>query len=45
VIAAARDRLLQRAAKISRPQLRESFLANVPEHTRTLRLAADWLDA
>jgi hypothetical protein len=44
VIAAARDRLLQRAANIDDAPLRRSFLENVPENARTLELAARWLD-
>jgi tetratricopeptide (TPR) repeat protein len=42
-IAAARDRLLERAAKISSADARESFLARVPEHARTVALAGAWL--
>jgi serine/threonine protein kinase len=34
----ARDRLLERAARISRPELRKSFLERVPENARTLEL-------
>jgi ATP/maltotriose-dependent transcriptional regulator MalT len=41
-IAGARERLLARAAKISDPAMRESFLARVPEHARTLALARAW---
>ncbi len=41
-IAAARDRLLARAHKIENPDWRQSMLANVPEHARTLELAAAW---
>ncbi len=41
-IAAARDRLLERAEKIDRPQWRRSFLENVPEHARTFELAELW---
>jgi tetratricopeptide (TPR) repeat protein len=37
VIAIARDRLLARAARISDPDLRRSFLERVPENERTLR--------
>jgi tetratricopeptide (TPR) repeat protein len=44
-LAAARDRLLDRAARIGEPALRESFLAVVPEHARTLALAGDYLAA
>lgn len=43
-IASARDRLHERAAKIDDEQLRRSFLVNVPEHARTLAIAASWLD-
>jgi hypothetical protein len=39
----ARERLLERAQRISDPQLRESFLWNVPENARTLELAERWL--
>jgi hypothetical protein len=35
----ARDRLLARANKIADPELRESFLTQVPENARTLQLA------
>ncbi len=44
-IAAARLRLLQRAASISSEARRESFLRNVPENARTLDLAARWCGA
>jgi tetratricopeptide (TPR) repeat protein len=37
VLEAARRRLEERAAKIGDPELRASFLENVPEHARTLR--------
>jgi tetratricopeptide (TPR) repeat protein len=43
VIASARDRLLARAAAIADPHWRRSFLEAVPEHRRTLVLAAGWL--
>jgi eukaryotic-like serine/threonine-protein kinase len=36
----ARDRLLERAAKIGDPALRESFVTRVPENARTMALAA-----
>jgi hypothetical protein len=36
---AAADRLLERAAKISDPAWRASFLENIPEHARTIELA------
>jgi hypothetical protein len=38
----ARERLLATAAKIDDPDLRRSFLENVPENARTLELAARW---
>jgi hypothetical protein len=38
-IAAAGDRLLERAARIADPRWRESFLRNIPEHARTLEMA------
>jgi tetratricopeptide (TPR) repeat protein len=41
-IAAARDRLLARAEKITSPALRASFLERVPENARTLMLARQW---
>ncbi len=40
-IALARDRLLEKAEKIRDPELRESFLRNVPEHARILAHAAE----
>jgi eukaryotic-like serine/threonine-protein kinase len=43
-IAAARQRLLDRAAKIKDPAWRRSFLENVPENARTIELARAWLD-
>ncbi|WP_437827053.1 protein kinase domain-containing protein [Sorangium sp. So ce1153] len=42
-IATARERLLERAARIANPAWRASFLENVPEHARTLALAHRWL--
>ncbi|HEY4179726.1 MAG TPA: protein kinase [Kofleriaceae bacterium] len=42
-IGRARDRLLERASKITDLALRESFLANRPENARTLALAAKLL--
>ncbi len=42
-IARARERLLERAAAISDPAWRASFLENVPENARTLELASAWL--
>jgi eukaryotic-like serine/threonine-protein kinase len=41
-IAEAQARLLARAAKISNPALRESFLGRVPENARTLAAARAW---
>jgi tetratricopeptide (TPR) repeat protein len=38
-IVAARDRLLARAARITNPAWRESFLTRVPDNVRTMRLA------
>ncbi|WP_437940582.1 protein kinase domain-containing protein [Sorangium sp. So ce341] len=43
-IAIARDRLLERAAKIANAAWRASFLDKVPENARTLALARAWLD-
>jgi eukaryotic-like serine/threonine-protein kinase len=40
-IASARDHLLARAARITDPAWRRSFLANVPENARTLALAGE----
>lgn len=37
-------RLLERAAKISREDYRQSFLENASENARTLALATTWLD-
>jgi tetratricopeptide (TPR) repeat protein len=42
-IAEARDRLLDRAAKVVDPALRTSFLDRVPENARTLARAREWL--
>src|SRR5262249_2744624 len=42
-IADARERMMERANRISSPRLRASFLA-VRECARTLELAATWLD-
>jgi eukaryotic-like serine/threonine-protein kinase len=42
-ITVARDRLLQRAARISDPTFRERFLSAVPDNTRILELARLWL--
>jgi tetratricopeptide (TPR) repeat protein len=41
-IAAARERLLERAAKISDPERRQGFLERVPDNARTLGLALKW---
>ena len=38
--AAARDRLLERAARTADPSLRHLFVAEVPAHAATLALAA-----
>lgn len=42
-ITTAKDRLLERAARIRDPALRRSFLENVPDNARTLALAKAWL--
>ncbi len=42
-LAAARDRILESAARIGDPDLRRSFLEDIPTHARTLRLAAESL--
>jgi tetratricopeptide (TPR) repeat protein len=42
-MASARGRLLARAAKITEPVLRRSFLERVPENAQTLELARAWL--
>ena len=39
-LAVARARIMERAATIRRPDLRQKFLASVPEHATTLELAA-----
>jgi hypothetical protein len=44
-IAAARTRLLARAARIKDDRWRESYLHNVPDHRRTLELAELWTSA
>jgi eukaryotic-like serine/threonine-protein kinase len=44
-IASARDRILAQADHIDDPVVRAAFLSKVPEHRRTLELAAAWLDA
>ena len=43
VIARARERLEERAARIDRDDWRESFLSRIPEHAATVRLARAWL--
>jgi serine/threonine protein kinase/tetratricopeptide (TPR) repeat protein len=43
-IAAARERLQARALLIKDAAFRQSFLREVPENARTLRLAREWLD-
>jgi tetratricopeptide (TPR) repeat protein len=43
-IATARERLLERAAHVSDPAMRDGFLRRVPEHARTLVLAWAWCD-
>jgi eukaryotic-like serine/threonine-protein kinase len=40
-----RDDLLARAARITEPAYRQSFLANVSPHQRLLALAHEWLDS
>jgi serine/threonine protein kinase/tetratricopeptide (TPR) repeat protein len=42
-IAAARDRLLARAAKINAPELRRGFMDRMQEHGRILMRAGEWL--
>jgi len=42
VLGEARDRLISRASKITRPALRESFLAKIPENARTFQRASEW---
>lgn len=42
-IAAARDRLLARAAMIKTPELRRGFMERLGEHTRILMRAGEWL--
>jgi len=44
-IAAACDRLTERANKINDPARRASFLESVPENARTMALAAAWCGA
>lgn len=38
----ARRRLRERAARVSDPELRARFLGSIPEHARTMALAAAW---
>ncbi len=45
VVARARDRLLVRAARITDPARRSSFLEAVPENARTIELAGRWVDS
>jgi tetratricopeptide (TPR) repeat protein len=42
-IAAARDRLLSRAALIKTPELRRGFMERLAEHTRILTRTGEWL--
>jgi len=42
-ITAARDRLLERASRISDPELRKGFLSQLREHQRILLRAGEWL--
>ncbi|HTN87090.1 MAG TPA: protein kinase [Sorangium sp.] len=42
-IAAARDKLLDRAASVRDPEWRRRFLSHVPDNARTLELAAQWV--
>ncbi|WP_437283711.1 protein kinase [Sorangium sp. So ce375] len=44
-IAAARDKLLDRAASVRDPEWRRCFLSHVPDNARTLELAAHWVGA
>jgi tetratricopeptide (TPR) repeat protein len=41
-IAAAHARVVERAAKITDPKLRDSFLKRVPDNARTMELASKW---
>ncbi|MDI1451834.1 serine/threonine-protein kinase [Polyangium sp. 6x1] len=45
VLLETRDLLLSRAAKIEDPELRRSFLENIPENARILALSAVWEQA
>ena len=42
-IVAARDRLLERAAMIKKPELRRDFMDRLKEHGRILMRAGEWL--
>ncbi len=42
-VAAARDRLLERANRIKNPSFRKNFLGTIQEHLRTLARAGEWL--
>jgi len=42
-ISRARDRLLERASKITNPDYKRTFLSVVREHVRTLARAGEWL--
>jgi tetratricopeptide (TPR) repeat protein len=44
-LAAARDRLVARAARIREPELQRSFLEEVHTHRKTFALAGKWLSA
>ena len=35
--------MLEQAARITEARMRRSFLERVPEHARTMELAAEWL--
>ncbi|HEY6560924.1 MAG TPA: protein kinase [Polyangiaceae bacterium] len=41
-LSSARERLMDRAARVDDPELRESFLSRVPENARILQLAEEW---
>jgi tetratricopeptide (TPR) repeat protein len=42
VLRVARDRLVERAAKIASASMRSTFLAQVPANARTMTLATEW---
>jgi len=42
VLGEARDRLLARADTIQKPELRRTFLEDVPHHAMTLKIAVEW---